>query len=124
MTRNLLPSSNTLHKRSVISPTRLPENRQIFCSRCEFPYSHDGSLRSLVEMNHYRSEDERHIDIHPSTRSLLSLLCHLLRFFGDVLASLLHRRGCLLCQLAQTVSGNPHLLHGLLCRVFHLTGCL
>ena len=85
----------------------------------------EADRRSLhVEMNHYRSEDERHIDIHPSTRALLSLLCHLLRFFGDVLASLLHRRGCLLCHIAQTVSGNPHLLHGLLCRVFHLTGCL
>src|SRR2546425_192658 len=83
-----------------------------------------GSLRSLVGVNPYRSEDERHLDVQPSIRDLSTPLCHLPGFAGDVVASWLDRRGRLLCHIAQITSGNSHLLHRLLCRVFHLTGCL
>jgi hypothetical protein len=45
-------------------------------------------------------------------------------FAGDILASLLDRRGRLLGHIAQITSGNSHPLHRLLRRVFHLTSCL
>jgi len=84
----------------------------------------DGSLRQASEVNSYRSEVAHHIDVQPRTRPLLSMLYQLLDFGTAVLAILLHRHGLLLCQIAQITSGIPHLLHRLLCRVFHLTGCL
>ena len=84
----------------------------------------DGSLRQASEVNSYRSEVEHHNDVQPRTRSLLSMLYHLLDFGAAILASLRHRRGLVLCQIAQLTSGIPSLLHRLLCRVFHLTGCL
>jgi hypothetical protein len=75
-------------------------------------------------VNSYRSEEERHIDVHPRTRALSTPLCHLPSVVGDILASVLDRRGRLLCHIAQITSGNSHSLHHLLCRVFHLTRCL
>ena len=80
---------------------------------------------TLVCLHLFHSpEAEHHIDAQPRTRSLLSLLYQLLDFGAAVLASLLPRHGLLLCHIAQITSGIPHLLHRLLCRVFHLTGCL
>ncbi len=84
----------------------------------------DGSLRQEIGVNSYRSEEVRHIDVYPRTRSLSTPLCHLPGFAGDILASLLDRRGRLLCHIAQITSGNSHPLHRLLRRFFHLTGCL
>lgn len=60
----------------------------------------DGSLRKEIGVNSYKSEEERHIDVHQRTRSLLTPLCHLPSFVGDILASWLDLRGRLLCHIA------------------------
>src|SRR5258708_19986674 len=71
----------------------------------------DGSLRQASEVNSYRSEVEHHIDVQPRTRSLLSMLYHLLDFCAAILSSLRHRPGLVFFPIPQITSRLPYPLH-------------